>query len=137
MQSSRVVRRAGSQYVVGEALGKDLTPAQNGIAAEAPGNDHELNNTSRQRQISHTAAVMAVHPPGNRAARRTQTETPRRADRDNGPITIMVSTFDNKPTRHQTGAAKRLLHGADSLGKSTTRILNCIKFESEPNLNAD
>jgi len=64
MQSSRVVRRAGSQYVVGEALGKDLTPAQNGIAAEAPGNDHELNNTSRQRQISHTAAIMAVHPAG-------------------------------------------------------------------------
>src|SRR5262249_18907138 len=80
---------------------------------------------------------MAVHPPGNRAARRTQTETSGRADRDNGPITIMVSTFDNKPTRHQTGAAKRLLHGADSLGKSTTRILNCIKFESEPRLDAD
>src|SRR5262249_53509537 len=77
---------------------------------------------------------MAVHPPGNRAARRTQTETSGRADRDNGPITIMVSTFDNKPTRHQTGAAKRLLHGADSLGESTTRILNCIKYESEPNL---
>ena len=54
---------------------------------------------------------MAVHPPGNHAARRTQTETSGRADRDNGPITIMVSTFDNKATRHQTGAAKRLLHG--------------------------
>jgi len=137
MQSSRVVRRADGANTSSAKLGEDLTPAQNGVAAEAPGKDHELNNTSRQRQISHTAAVMAVHPPGNRAARRTQTETPRRADRDNGPITIMVSTFDNKPTRHQTGAAKRLLHGADSLGKSTTRILNFIKFESEPILQAD
>jgi hypothetical protein len=31
--------------VVGKALGKDLTPAQSGVAAEAPGNDHELNNS--------------------------------------------------------------------------------------------
>jgi hypothetical protein len=101
------------------------------------GNDHGLNNSSRQRQISHLAAVMAVHPPRNRAARRTRTETSAKADRDNGSITILVSTFDNKPTRRQTGAAKRLLHGVDSLRKSTTRMLNCIKFESELNLNAD
>jgi hypothetical protein len=49
----------------------------------------------------------------------------------------LVSTFDNKPTQDQTGAAKRVLHGVDSLRRSTTRMLNCIKVESELNLNAD
>jgi len=60
--------RRWSQYVVGEALSEDLAPAQDCIAAKAAGNHHELNDTSRQRQIGHAAAVMTVHASGNRFA---------------------------------------------------------------------
>ena len=46
MQSSRVVRRADGANTSSAKLGEDLTPAQNGVAAEATGNDNELDNTS-------------------------------------------------------------------------------------------
>lgn len=38
------------------------------------------------------------------------------------PWKCMVSNFDSKPARHQTGAVNLLLHGPDSFGKITKRI---------------
>jgi hypothetical protein len=55
-----------------------------------------------------------MHAPGNRSARRTQTNASERSDRNKGLITFEVRILYNKPTRHQTGAVECLLHGADS-----------------------
>ncbi|MFG3596473.1 hypothetical protein [Bradyrhizobium sp. RDI18] len=40
-------------------------------------------------------------------------------------------------TRHQTGAVECLLHGADSPKSKRQTSTNCIKGESEPNLNTN
>jgi hypothetical protein len=51
---------------------------------------------------------------GNCSARWTQTNVSGRPDHNNGLIAIVVRTLYIKPTRHQTGAVERLLHGAES-----------------------
>jgi hypothetical protein len=129
--------RRWSQCPSWKALSEDLPPAQDRVAAEVASDHHKPNDTPRRRQVSHAAPITAMHAPGNRSARWTKTKSARRADGENGPVCLVERTFDNKPTRHQTGAAKCLLHGADSPKGSATRIKDCIKFESEPNLNAD
>lgn len=106
--------RRRSQYPCGEALREDLTPAQDGVAAEAAGNYQELDDPPRERQIGHTSPISAMDTPGNRSARWTQTKAARRPDRNNGLIAFEVRTLYNKPTRHQIGARECLLHGADS-----------------------
>jgi hypothetical protein len=131
MQSSLVVRRADGART--EALSEDLSPTQNCVAAGAAGNHHELNDTPRQRQIGRTAPITAMHTPGNRPARWAKTKAAGRSYGDNDLVSLVERTFHNKPGRHQTGAAKCLLHGADSLKKAR----DCIKTESEPNLDAD
>ena len=69
MQSTLVVRRAdGANTSSAKRFSEDLAPAQDCVAAKAAGNHHELNDTSRQRQIGHAAAVMTVHASGNRFA---------------------------------------------------------------------
>ena len=106
--------RPRAQNTVREAFGEDLSAAQNRLAAEAAGNHDELNDTARQRQIRRAAPVMAMHASGNCSARWTKTETPGRADCDHSHVGIAKRTVHNKPGRHQTGAAKCLLHGVDS-----------------------
>jgi hypothetical protein len=98
----------------GEALGEDLAPAQDGIAAEAAGDYQELGDPPGERQIGHASPIPAMDTSGNRSARWTQTNASRRPDLNNGLITFEVRTLYNKPTRHQIGALECLPHGADS-----------------------
>jgi len=56
---------------------------------------------------------------------------------DDSSICLVDRALYGQARRHEAGAAKCLLHGADSPKGSATRIKDCIKFESEPNLNAD
>jgi hypothetical protein len=88
-----------------KGLGKDLTHAPNSVAAEAPGNDHEPNNSSRQRQISHMVAVMSVHRPGTVSHDEHRPKPLQGRTGDSGSVIFLVSTLDNKPAQHQTGAA--------------------------------
>ncbi len=41
----------------GEAFSKDLTPAQDGVAAEAAGDYQERYDPPRKRQISHASPI--------------------------------------------------------------------------------
>lgn len=50
---------------------------------------------------------------------------------NNRLITLVVSTLYNKPTRHQTGAAECLLHGADSPPIKTPDIPQTASEESQ------
>jgi len=108
VQSRRASRR-WSQYAFGEALGEDLTPAQDSVAAEAASDYQELYNPPRERKIGHAPSIAAMDASGNRSARRTQTNNPGRSDHNNGLIVFVVRTLYNKPTRHQTGALECLL----------------------------
>ena len=137
VQPRRASRR-WSQYPFGKALSEDLAPAKDGVAAEAAGDHQELYNSPRKRQIGHASPVPAMDTSGNRSARWTQTDASGRPDRNNGLITFVICTLYNKPTRHETGAVECLLHGAEfSPNQSARHPPNCIKSESEPNLNAD
>jgi hypothetical protein len=91
-----------------------LTSAQDGVATEASSDHQELYDPPRERQIGHASSLPAMDTSGNRSARWTQTNASGRPDRNHGLITFAVRTLYNKPTRHQTGAVERLLHGADS-----------------------
>lgn len=113
IQPRRASRR-WRQCAVGEALGEDLSPAQDGITAKTASDHNELNSLARYRQIDHATLVTTMDASGNRPARRAHTEVPNRADRDDGPVRFAERTFHNKPRRHEAGAAKCLLHGADS-----------------------
>jgi len=117
----RCPSRRWSQCPFRKALGEDLLPAQNCIAAEAASDHGELNDTARKRKVSDAAPVMAVNAPRNGPARRTKTKSARRADRENSFVLLIKRTFHNKPSRHQTGAAKCLLHGVDSPPMGTPR----------------
>jgi hypothetical protein len=101
------------QNALGKALREDLTPAQNRVATEAAGNHHELNDTPRQRQICHAAAVMTMNAARDSSARGTKTKAASPSDDKNGLFCFKERTFYNKLSRHQIGAAKCLLHGAD------------------------
>jgi len=113
VQPRRASRR-WSQYAFGEALCEELAGAQDGVAAEAAGDHQELHDPPRERQIGHASSIPAMDTSGNCSARWTQTNVSGRPDHNNGLIAIAVRTLYNKPTRHQTGAVERLLHGADS-----------------------
>jgi hypothetical protein len=68
-------------------FGEDLATAKDGVAAAEAARDHqEVYDPPRKRQIGHAARY--------RLWKRR--------------------TLYNRPTRHQTGAVERLLHGADS-----------------------
>jgi hypothetical protein len=113
IQPCRTSRR-WCQYAFGEAFREDVAPAQDRVAAEAPGNYYELDDPPRERQIGHASSIAAMDTPKSRAARWTQADTSGRPDRDDRLITLVARTIYNKPTRHQTGAVQCLLHGADS-----------------------
>jgi hypothetical protein len=110
----RRASRRWSQYAIREALGEDLAPTEDGVAAEAASDHQKLYGPPRKRQISHASSIVAMDAPGNRPARRTQTNASGGPDGNNGLFTFAVRTLYNKPTRHQTGAVECLLHGADS-----------------------
>jgi hypothetical protein len=80
-------------YPFGEALGEDLAPASDGIAAEAAGDYQELDDPPRERQIGHASPIPAMDTSGNRSARWTQTNASRRPDRNNDLITFEVRTL--------------------------------------------
>jgi hypothetical protein len=67
VQPRRASRRR-SQYPFGETFSEDLTPAQDGIAAEAAGNHQEFYNPPRERQIGYAASIPAMDTSGNRSA---------------------------------------------------------------------
>lgn len=125
------------QSAISEALGEDLSSAQDGIAAKTPSNHNELGGSTGYRQIGNAALVATMDASRNRPARRAHAEVPDRTDCDNGLIDIAERTLNNKPRRHKGGWAQCLLHGADSPENSSTRISNFIKSESEPKLHAD
>ena len=138
MQSSLAVRRAdGANAPSGKRSVKICRPHSTASQRKRRAITTSSNDTPRQRQVRHAAPITAMHASRNRPARWTKTKSARRADGENGPVCLVERTFDNKPTRHQTGAAKCLLHGADSPKGSATRIQDCIKFESEPKLHAE
>jgi hypothetical protein len=57
---------------------------------------------------------------------------------DDSSICLVDRALSGQARRHEAGAAKCLLHGADSLPqRSATHSSNCIKSESEPLLDAD
>jgi hypothetical protein len=101
------------QSAIGEALGKDLSSAQDGITAKTASSYNELDGPARYRKIGHVPLVATMDASRNRPARRARTEVPDRTDGDNGLIDIAERTFHNKPRWHKAGAAKCLLHGAD------------------------
>jgi hypothetical protein len=103
-----------SQNSFGEALSEDLTPAEDSIAPEAASDHKKLYDPPRERQIGYASSITAVDASGNRSARWTHTNTSGRTNPNNGLIILVVRTFNNKPTRHQTGAVECLLHGVDS-----------------------
>ena len=81
----------------------------------------KLNDTPRQRKVGDTAPVMAVNPPRNGPAQWTKTKAAGRSDGENSFVRLVERTFHNKPGRHQTGAAKCLLHRVDSPSAGTPR----------------
>jgi hypothetical protein len=105
VQPCRASRR-WCQYAFGEALREDLASAQDRLAAEAPGNYYELDDSPRERQIGHAPSIAAMDTPGSRAARWTKTDGSGRPDHENCLITLVVRTLDNKPTPR--GRARRI-----------------------------
>jgi hypothetical protein len=61
------VKPGGAPGVAGDhirskAFGEDPPPALEGIAAEAPCSDQELDRSPGQRQIRHALQIVAMHP---------------------------------------------------------------------------
>lgn len=80
MEESAAIRAAAANTLVeahpfGEALNKDLAPAQDGVAAEAAGDHQELYDPPRKREVSHVSPIPAMDTPGNCSAQGTQTDT--------------------------------------------------------------
>jgi hypothetical protein len=61
---------ANDHILRGKAFGEDLPPAPDGIAAEAPRSDQELDGSTGRWQIRHAPEIVAMHTRGDRAARR-------------------------------------------------------------------
>ena len=115
MPSSLLVRRAeGARTPSGKRSVKILLTAQDRVAAETTSDDNEIDHQSRQWKVPDPASIMAMNTTRDGAARWTDTDALCGPDGDNGVVGIAKRTLHNKPGRHQTGAAKCLLHGADS-----------------------
>ncbi|TGN74218.1 hypothetical protein EOW77_0034180 [Bradyrhizobium yuanmingense] len=93
----REASRRWSQYPCGEALSKDLAPAQEDIAAEAAGGDYqELDDAPCEWKIGHASSIMTMeHVAKPFRAMGTDFRT---ACQDNGLIAFVVSTRYDKPT---------------------------------------
>ena len=107
----------GQQFRIDLCCADDATNLAHGFAngiEEAASDYHELDPPSRQRKVPDSSPITAMNAARHAPARWTKTKTLRVSDGDNGPAGVAKRTFHNKPGRHQTGAAKCLLHGADS-----------------------
>jgi hypothetical protein len=54
--------RKGLQHICREALGEDLASAQDGVAAEAPDHDPQLDAPSAKRKVGCPPQVAALNP---------------------------------------------------------------------------
>lgn len=115
MPSSLVVRRAdGARMPPAKRSVKICRPHRTASQRKRRAIIYELDRPPRQRKVPDPTPVMAMNAARNSPARRTKTKTLRSPDGDNSLVGIAKRSLHNKPGRHQTGAAKCLLHGADS-----------------------
>jgi hypothetical protein len=115
IESSRAPRPRLGDVVV-EAFREDASPAQNRLAAEAPGLERQHDAPSRNRQVRQAARISTMDPVRNRATGRARALHAPRAYRNDGAIAIAQRINRGKPSGEQLCGAKRL-HGADSLSK--------------------
>ena len=113
--------RRRRQNIAREPLYEDLLAAQYGLASEAARNDHQLDASSRQRQVADPTMVPTVHAPRSGTAGWTCRIFLRRTNRDRGLRGIVDCTHNNKTTGYQRKWPQRLMHGADSPRKSAHR----------------
>src|SRR5580698_4621818 len=113
--------RRGRQNIGGEPLCEDLLAAQYGLAPEAARNDHQLDASSRQRQVADPTMVPTVHAPRSGTAGWTCRRYLRRTNRDRGVRDIVDCNHNNKTAGYQREWPQRLMHGADSPSKTAHR----------------
>lgn len=93
----RCAPRRRRQYPF-EALGEDLAPARDGVAAEAASDYQELYDPPGKRQIGHASPIPAMDAPRNCPARWTKDDTSGRPDRDDGLVSLGVRTLSLQQT---------------------------------------
>jgi hypothetical protein len=76
--------RRWCENIAVETLYEDLAAAQYGVAPEAARNDHQLDASSRQRQVADPTMVPTVHAPRSGTAGWTSRRFFRCTNRDRG-----------------------------------------------------
>jgi len=96
IESSRAPRPRLEEVVV-EAFREDASPAQNRLAAEAPGLERQHDAPSRNRQVRQAARISTMDPVRNRATGRAGAVHAPRAYRNDGAIapSLNASTAEN------------------------------------------
>jgi hypothetical protein len=97
------------------------TRGETTLAPEAARNDHQLDASSRQRQVANPTMVPTMHALRSGTAGWTCRRYLRRTNRDRGVRYIVDCTHNNKTAGYQREWPQRLMHGADSPRKSAHR----------------
>lgn len=89
-------------HIRGEAVGEDPPSTPHSVAAEAPRSDQELDRAACQRQIRHTPAIVAMHTPGDGAARRACAPSMTGMDSDCHLLWISVNLIHDQAGRDKS-----------------------------------
>jgi hypothetical protein len=91
----------GGPHVGAEALGEDLPPAQDGVAAEAPDDNAQFDASPAERKVGCTPSVVALNPPRARAAGGTGGRHGTRPNDHGDPVHTDVEVVDDEARRHE------------------------------------